>query len=143
MRGYNFLAATLLALIVTGCGSTPIPDPEPQGTASQDDQMEGRGSASSGIEEDPFGPGEEFAEDSPDGELAMVVYFDFDESELRSEYSDLLAKPLPPVKNGHRPLLTDPGLGITIDENKLMAQVGEPRPYRPQFDPDDGSVVDW
>ena len=26
-------------------------------------------------------------------------------------YEDLLAKPLPPVKNGHRPLLTDPGLG--------------------------------
>jgi galactonate dehydratase len=60
-----------------------------------------------------------------------------------NEYSDLLAKPLPPVKNGHRPLLTDPGLGITIDENKLMAQVGEPRPYRTRFDPDDGSVVDW
>jgi len=59
------------------------------------------------------------------------------------EYSDLLAKPLPPVRNGHRPLLTDPGLGITIDENKLMAQVGEPNPYRTRFDPDDGSVVDW
>ena len=26
-----------------------------------------------------------------------------------NEYADLLAKPLPPVKNGHRPLLTDPG----------------------------------
>jgi galactonate dehydratase len=60
-----------------------------------------------------------------------------------NEYSDLLAKPLPPVTNGHRPLLTEPGLGITIDENKLMAQVGEPRPYRTQFDPDDGSVIDW
>src|SRR5438128_4626894 len=60
-----------------------------------------------------------------------------------NEYSDLLAKPLPPVVNGHRPLLTDPGLGITIDENKLMAQVGEPRPYLTKFDPDDGSVVDW
>ena len=60
-----------------------------------------------------------------------------------NEYSDLLAKPLPPVKDGHRPLLTDPGLGITIDENKLMAQVGEPRPYRAQFDADDGSVIDW
>jgi galactonate dehydratase len=60
-----------------------------------------------------------------------------------NEYSDLLAKPLPPVKDGHRPLLTDPGLGITIDENKLMAQVGEPRPYRTQYDADDGSVVDW
>jgi len=46
-------------------------------------------------------------------------------------------------RSGHRPLLTEPGLGITIDENKLMAQVGEPRPYNPQFDTDDGSVVDW
>ena len=60
-----------------------------------------------------------------------------------NEYSDLLAKPLPPISKGHRPLLTDPGLGITIDENKLRAQVGEPRPYLPQFDKDDGSVVDW
>lgn len=60
-----------------------------------------------------------------------------------NEYTDLLAKPLPPVANGHRPLLTEPGLGITIDENKLMAQVGEPRPYLTRFDTDDGSVVDW
>jgi galactonate dehydratase len=60
-----------------------------------------------------------------------------------NEYADLLAKPLPPVVNGHRPLLTEPGLGITIDENKLMKQVGEPRPYLPQFDTDDGSVIDW
>ena len=59
------------------------------------------------------------------------------------EFDDLLAKPMPPVRNGHRPLLPDPGLGITIDENKLMAQVGEPRPYLPRYDPDDGSVVDW
>ena len=60
-----------------------------------------------------------------------------------NEYTDLLAKPLPPVKDGHRPLLTDPGLGITIDENKLMAQVGEPKPYLTRLDSDDGSVVDW
>ncbi len=60
-----------------------------------------------------------------------------------NEHSDLLAKPLPPVTNGHRPLLTEPGLGITIDENKLMSQVGEPRPYRTRYDTDDGSVVDW
>jgi galactonate dehydratase len=60
-----------------------------------------------------------------------------------NEYSDLLAKPMPPVKDGYRPLLTDPGLGITIDEDKLRAQVGEPRPYSTRYDPDDGSVVDW
>ena len=60
-----------------------------------------------------------------------------------NEYANLLAKPLPPVKNGHRPLPTDPGLGITIDEDKLRAQVGEPASYLARFDPDDGSVVDW
>ena len=60
-----------------------------------------------------------------------------------NDYENLLAKPLPPVTNGYRPLLTDPGLGITIDEEKLKAQVGEPMLYRPRFDPDDNSVVDW
>ena len=59
------------------------------------------------------------------------------------EHANLLAKPLPSVKNGHRELPTEPGLGITIDENKLMAQVGEPRPYKARFDPEDGSVTDW
>jgi galactonate dehydratase len=60
-----------------------------------------------------------------------------------ANYENLLGKPLPPVRNGYRPLLTDPGLGITIDEDKVKAQVGEPREYRPRFDPEDGSVVDW
>ncbi len=59
------------------------------------------------------------------------------------EYEDLLAEPLPPIIDGHRPLPTAPGLGITIDEDKLMAQVGDPAPYMTRFDPDDGSVVDW
>src|SRR5690606_34039170 len=31
-----------------------------------------------------------------------------------NEYSDLLAKPLPPIEKGYRALLTEPGLGITI-----------------------------
>jgi len=56
---------------------------------------------------------------------------------------DLLAEPLPAVVDGHRPLPTAPGLGITIDEDALMAQVGEPREYLPEFDADDGSVIDW
>ena len=60
-----------------------------------------------------------------------------------NEYLEILAEPLPPVVNGHRPIPPGPGLGITIDEDKLMGLVGDPRPYGPQFDPDDGSVVDW
>ena len=60
-----------------------------------------------------------------------------------NEHADLLAKPMPQIKDGYRPLLTDPGLGITIDEEKLRARVGEPEPYNTRYDPDDGSVVDW
>jgi galactonate dehydratase len=56
---------------------------------------------------------------------------------------ELLAEPLPPVVDGYRPIPTGPGLGITIDEDKLMDEVGEPREYETQYDPDDGSVVDW
>ncbi len=56
---------------------------------------------------------------------------------------ELLAEPLPPVRNGYRPIPTGPGLGIILDENKLSNEVGEPREYETQYDPDDGSVVDW
>ena len=60
-----------------------------------------------------------------------------------AEHMNILAKPLPPVKNGHRELPTDPGLGITIDEDKLRSLVGEPQEYKTRYDPDDGSVIDW
>ena len=60
-----------------------------------------------------------------------------------NEYTELLVRPLPPVQNGHRPIPTEPGLGITIDEDKLMALVGEPSPYHTRYNPDDNSVVDW
>lgn len=76
-------------------------------------------------------------------QLAAVIPNFLAQERGDNEYLELLAKPLPPVRDGHRPLLTDPGLGITIDEDKLQAQVGDPQPYRTQYDPDDGSVVDW
>ena len=60
-----------------------------------------------------------------------------------NEYEELLAKPLAPVTDGHRPLPTDPGLGVTIDEDKLMGMVGEPQVYQAAYDEEDGSIVDW
>jgi galactonate dehydratase len=88
---------------------------------------------------------------NPQGPCSLAASFQLDaaipnfliQERGDNEYEDLLAKPMPAIVAGYRPLLTEPGLGITIDENKLMAQVGEPRPYLPQFDKDDGSVVDW
>ena len=57
-------------------------------------------------------------------------------------YEDLLKVPFK-AENGFLPLPTESGLGIEIDEDKLMAQVGEPREYPHTYDRDDGSVVDW
>lgn len=56
---------------------------------------------------------------------------------------ELLATPLEPVVDGFRPIPTGPGLGITIDEDKLMDQVGEPKKYLTRYDQDDNSVIDW
>ncbi len=88
---------------------------------------------------------------NPQGPCSLAASFQIDaaipnfliQERGDNEYTDLLTKPMPPVRDGYRPLLTDPGLGIDIDEDKLREQVGEPRPYLPQFDADDGSVVDW
>lgn len=91
MRPYNFLAAGLLALVLAACGSTPIPDPEPVDTGAAG--AEGSDASSSGMDGEGLGTGEAFGSDlDDDGELGLVVYFDFDESELRPEYADLIAR---------------------------------------------------
>ncbi len=57
-------------------------------------------------------------------------------------YENLLKVPFK-AENGYLPLPKGPGLGIEIDEEKLMSQVGEPQDYPQTYDKDDGSVVDW
>jgi galactonate dehydratase len=59
-----------------------------------------------------------------------------------STHENLLKVPFK-VENGYLPLPKGPGLGIELDEDKLMAQVGEPQAYPQTYDRDDGSVVDW
>ena len=59
-----------------------------------------------------------------------------------STHENLLKTPFK-VEDGYLPLPTGPGLGIEIDEDKLLAQVGEPQSYPQTYDRDDGSVVDW
>ena len=57
-------------------------------------------------------------------------------------YEDLLKVPFA-QRDGFLPLPQGPGLGIEIDEDKLLSQVGEPAAYPETYDADDGSVVDW
>jgi len=37
-----------------------------------------------------------------------------------NEYAELFAKPLPPVRNGHRPIPLEPGLGITKSTHRCI-----------------------
>ena len=100
-----------------------------------------------GMAESYYAP---LAPHNPNGPLSLAASLqiaasipNFMVQERGDREHELLAEPLPPVQNGYRPIPTGPGLGITIDEDKLMDEVGEPREYRPEYDPDDGSVVDW
>ncbi|MEM7504762.1 MAG: peptidoglycan-associated lipoprotein Pal [Pseudomonadota bacterium] len=76
-------------LLLAACGGNTVPDPDP----TYDTVADGAGSnaSSSGFEDDGFGSGESIASDL-DGELTTIIYFDFDQSELRAEYGDLLAR---------------------------------------------------
>lgn len=72
---------------------------------------------------------------------ASIPNFLIQEGGARS-YEDLLKVPFK-QQDSYLPIPQAPGLGIEIDEEKLMAQVGQPRPYPHTYDRDDGSVVDW
>jgi peptidoglycan-associated lipoprotein len=100
MTFHKFLGTGLLCLMLAACGSTPVPDPEPIDDSAG---AAGRDTSSSGMDGDRFGRGEEFGDDFDQaGELGMVIYFDFDQSELRAEYSDLLARHAARLANSSR-----------------------------------------
>ena len=91
----------LLAILAAGCASTDIPDPAAD--AGGGFEAEDNGADTDGFGEDGMGAGEEFSDEFPmDDEMTMVIYFDFDQSELRSEYSDLLARHAANLSNNRR-----------------------------------------
>ena len=90
MTTLRFSLLGFIALAISACGSTPIPDPDPTDDAGS--AMTADDSAtSSGFDDGSFGGGEPVGSDL-DNELTMVIYFDFDQSELRSEYGDVLQR---------------------------------------------------
>jgi peptidoglycan-associated lipoprotein len=91
MKLHTLILAGIASLAVAGCGgqqNIPDPDPEDGGTmVGGDDDM----ASSSGFGDDGLGAGEEFNDfDEMSEDLTMVIYFDFDQSELRAEYADVL-----------------------------------------------------
>jgi peptidoglycan-associated lipoprotein len=91
----------LLAVILAGCGGNPpVPDPDPSGSgmAGSDSDATARGRGAGGL-----GEGEEFGDDPMGrGEMGNIIYFDFDQSELRPEYGDLLARHAQQLANNSR-----------------------------------------
>ncbi len=96
MKIHSLLTVGFVALTLAACGGQDIPDPDPEGDGTMiggDDSM----SSTDGFDDGGMGAGEEFndfdlmdQEQVQDQELTMVIYFDFDQSELRTEYADVL-----------------------------------------------------
>lgn len=88
MSHFKLIALAAVAIFMAGCAQNTIPDPEPTDTTFGDDA----GASTSGMDgADPYG-GEEFGSDPSVGELATVIFFEFDSSEVRAEDQDVVAR---------------------------------------------------
>ncbi len=86
MPQYKLVIVGLLVFLLAACSNPTIPDPEPTETVGSDDAV-------MDTYDDPsLGGGEDVPYDPSAEELAHVIYFDFDSSELRSEDTDLVAR---------------------------------------------------
>ena len=84
MTQYKLLLIAAFALALGACGGNQeIPDPDPETTVGGDDPF---GSDTDGFGEDDLGGISDLEpEDYGTDELAMVIYFDFDQSDIRPE----------------------------------------------------------
>ena len=90
MKFNQLLLTGLAMLLLAGCAGNTIPDPDADSGTMVDD---GFGSTDTdGMDGGGMGAGEEFDDSFGMDELTMVIYFDFDQSTLRAEYSDLLQR---------------------------------------------------
>lgn len=97
MQTLRISLISLVAMTLGACGGNTIPDPDPTFDSTPDSQ----GADSSGFDDRGMGEGE-FFEDSLSDELTMIIYFDFDQSELRADYGDLLARHAAQLANNSR-----------------------------------------
>jgi peptidoglycan-associated lipoprotein len=86
MSKFNALLVTSLFLLLAGCASQDIPDPD------MTDETYDQAAETEGMDSSGFGEGEEIDYDPMAGELANVVHFDFDSYELLPEDADIAAR---------------------------------------------------
>jgi peptidoglycan-associated lipoprotein len=89
MMSYSKLfALAAISFLLAGCAQNTIPDPDPADTTYPADTGD---ASTSGTEGDTYGGGE-FMDDPTAGELTMVIYFDFDSSEVRAADQDIVSR---------------------------------------------------
>jgi len=88
MSKMKLLLLSSAFVLLAGCASQDIPDPDPMDeTYSSEDGADTDGMDGSGL-----GEGEYFDDDLSGGELADVVHFEFDSYELRPDDADIAAR---------------------------------------------------
>jgi peptidoglycan-associated lipoprotein len=134
MRIRELLIVGLLAGFLAACAGDTIPDPEAQSNVpATDDSM----SSQDAMTDRGMGEGEFFEDEAP---MTMIIYFDFDKSDLRPEYADLLARHAAQLSNSSRTMVRleghadergsreyNIGLGESSDQISTVS-FGEERP---------------
>jgi peptidoglycan-associated lipoprotein len=86
MSTYKLLVVSVFLALLTGCASQDIPDPDrTESTMGSDSGADTDGMSGSGLGEGEF-------IDFDGGELADIVYFDFDSYELRPDDAEIAAR---------------------------------------------------
>jgi len=100
MRIRQLLVLGLLAGFLAGCSQPTIPDPDAQSSAAAgDDGMSEQEPMDDGGMDGGMDGGEFFDDEAA---MTMVIYFDFDQSDLRPEYADVLARHASALSNSGR-----------------------------------------
>jgi len=87
MSYFKIFAVATISFLLAGCPANTIPDPDPTDTTYGDDA----GASTDGMDDGDLYGGESFGDDMA-GELGMVIYFDFDSSEVRAEDQGLVSR---------------------------------------------------
>jgi len=84
----KLILLSILFVLGAGCSSQDIPDPDPV-----DETYGGQNGANTGgMSDSDLNQGDYVPDDTFSGELATIVYFDFDSYELRSGDAELVAR---------------------------------------------------
>jgi peptidoglycan-associated lipoprotein len=89
MLKYKLAVTTLTLALLDGCASNTVPDPDPTDTSYD---AAGAGADTDVYGDDPMGGGEALDDDYSAGELTNIIYFDFDSSEVRADFTDIVAR---------------------------------------------------